>query len=292
MEESNDITNQSGGVSIEGDVRVGNDVVGRDKIVHITHSTTDEWLDVQYRMALDWDGKSSLRGINFSNRDFRNVKLPGCDLKGSRFIGTRLEGADLHEANLDETDFSEASLQDVNLRGARLYLSKLSINQLTEARSLRNAFMPDGRMYDGRLNLRVDLEDCSRDFWDAMQSIIAVKVQEEIRSMSYRKASLKERRGFHGLDNEIRGALGIEYANAMLRIYGDFGKDLDQRVSDYLAHWYGVSVEDFRDGQSWARLNNRGGFERVVLIYFFPYLIEKFLLVYIDETAQLWAQGE
>jgi len=86
---------------------------------------------------LGWLEDGSLEGAYLSYANLRNVDLSGADLDGARLTKAQLHGA--------------------NLSGADLVGTTLKVSQLAQVGSLRGASMPDGKLYDGRLNLKGDL---------------------------------------------------------------------------------------------------------------------------------------
>jgi len=64
-----------------------------------------------------------------------------------------LRRANLEKADLRGSDLRGANLSFANLRGADLRGAKVTDEQLSEAKSLKDATMPDGSRYDGRFNL-------------------------------------------------------------------------------------------------------------------------------------------
>jgi len=91
---------------------------------------------------LGWLEDGSLEGAYLSYANLRNVDLSGGDLDGARLTKAKLHGA--------------------NLSGADLVGTTLKISQLAQVGSLRGASMPDGKRYDGRLNLEGDLIEAAR----------------------------------------------------------------------------------------------------------------------------------
>ena len=68
------------------------------------------WID----LALNWDGKQSLRRADLRGADLRVVELPRSDLMYADLQKAILLGADLQQA-----DLWGANLQGANLRGAQ-----------------------------------------------------------------------------------------------------------------------------------------------------------------------------
>jgi len=80
------------------------------------------------------------------------MNLIGADLPFAILADANLNGANLNAANLQG-----AILRCTVLQGADLSSATVHWDQLAQARSLLGATMPDGLVYDGRLNLPGDL---------------------------------------------------------------------------------------------------------------------------------------
>lgn len=115
--------------------------------------------DEQYQIALNWDGKTRLRGFDLSGQDLSDVDLTGADLRGANLreavlIEANLRGADLRRANLGNADLSRAVLIEANLREAHL-----SENMLMKG-FLMNGLPPLFRDYlSGAARSEADLSD-------------------------------------------------------------------------------------------------------------------------------------
>jgi hypothetical protein len=123
-----------------------------------------------------WLTDGTLHRANLLRANLQKAFLPKADLRGVY----------LHKANL-----IDAYLQEANLTGAR----EVEDWQLATVKYLRKAILPNGKLYDGRFNLRGDLS------W-------------------------------------AHDKLGIK-------------KDDDQAMADF----YGVSVDEYLQGQTWATEN-------------------------------------
>jgi pentapeptide repeat protein len=84
-----------------------------------------------------WLDNGSLENAYLSYANLRGVDLTNADLEGARLTKAKLHGAYLSKANLEGTT--------------------LTVAQLAQAYSLLGTIMPDGREYDGRLNLEGDV---------------------------------------------------------------------------------------------------------------------------------------
>lgn len=97
---------------------------------------------------------ASLNGANLSGASLRgadliDTSLWGANLSGANLINTSLRGASLNGANLsgaslNGANFTGVSLLGVDLSGANLSNAKITRAQLKEAKSLKNAIMPNG----------------------------------------------------------------------------------------------------------------------------------------------------
>ncbi|MBA7467610.1 hypothetical protein ES707_02831 [subsurface metagenome] len=98
-------------------------------------------------------GGEKLLTIELLEADLQKVDLRGADLQGAslwvaKLQGTNLQGAKLQKAILIGANLQGAILWGANLQGANLRDAQVSPEQLAEARSLKNATMPDGTRYE------------------------------------------------------------------------------------------------------------------------------------------------
>ena len=114
-----------------------------------------------------------------SDGTLKNVALIHAHLEGADLMNADLEGVDFHQAHMEFADLSSANLSDAklvratlkganfsktNLTGADLFKASLvdaiglSQAQLRSAKRLIGATLPDGKLYDGRYNLKGDME--------------------------------------------------------------------------------------------------------------------------------------
>jgi hypothetical protein len=114
--------------------------------------------------ARGWLKDGSLHGVDLDGVDLQGVNLGGADLKRARLKGANLRGAALHWTDLGGADLSGVSLAGANLLWANLRDARgVTDGQLSGAYILRRATLPDGSHYDGRYNLRGDLDDARLD---------------------------------------------------------------------------------------------------------------------------------
>jgi hypothetical protein len=90
---------------------------------------------------------ASLNRVYFGDANLMEANLQDADLRYAGFYYARMITANLKNANLYEADFSHAVVSD---------------EQLAEAYRLYGATMPLGQRYDGRFNLKGDLEEAER----------------------------------------------------------------------------------------------------------------------------------
>jgi uncharacterized protein YjbI with pentapeptide repeats len=88
---------------------------------------------------------ANLKGAFLSDANLSRANLEWAKLQGANLEGANLERADLTYARLEGANLSDADLSRANLEGANLRRAKgTTNNQLEQARSLKDATMPDG----------------------------------------------------------------------------------------------------------------------------------------------------
>jgi uncharacterized protein YjbI with pentapeptide repeats len=97
---------------------------------------------------------ANLRGASLHKVDFHQARLQSADLSGVDLSDAKLTRARLMGADLAGAYLAGADMYKVNLTGAK----HLTIAQLAQVKRLFGAIMPDGGTYDGRYNLKGDLE--------------------------------------------------------------------------------------------------------------------------------------
>ncbi|MBT7071097.1 MAG: pentapeptide repeat-containing protein [Anaerolineae bacterium] len=126
--------------------------------------------------ARGWLSDGALQGAYISSANLENNSFTGGDLKGAHlsfsnlrntsWFETDLEGAfldhvDLRKASLSihavGPHYAEANLKNVSLSFADLSGARIRHEQFIQTRSLQNAIMPDGELYDGCYNLEADI---------------------------------------------------------------------------------------------------------------------------------------
>ena len=94
-------------------------------------------------------GGADLSFSSFHYSNLTGVELYGAVLHRTCFWGANLCGADFRDADTTETDFIYADLTD----------ALVTIQQLKQTFRLHGARLPNGIIYDGRFNLKGDIED-------------------------------------------------------------------------------------------------------------------------------------
>jgi len=87
---------------------------------------------------------ADLSGAYLWETDLSGTDLRGADLSGTDLRRADLKGAYLWEADLRGADLSGADLRRANLDGANLSFAKVTQEELDQAKSFKNATMPDG----------------------------------------------------------------------------------------------------------------------------------------------------
>ncbi|MBN1668386.1 MAG: pentapeptide repeat-containing protein [Anaerolineales bacterium] len=116
-----------------------------------------------------WLEDGTLKGIALCQARLAGADLVGANLNSVDLHQAQLEWADLSAIRLDQakltrTNLTGANFSQANLTGADLYKANLrgAINlvpaQLAQVKRLWGATMPDGQPYDGRFNLKADLD--------------------------------------------------------------------------------------------------------------------------------------
>ena len=182
LSEADLISNQATMVSLEGAELIECDVTNADitkatrgfdltnllpkksSVVGELFGTVNEWI---YRRSVTNATEENvfkaqlygavLRKVNLSKTVLAHSKFIWADLRETNFIDTDLSNADFEGADLTRVDFRGARLNGSNLCGANLTGAKISESQLRAARSLADATMIDGGIYDGHLNLSGDI---------------------------------------------------------------------------------------------------------------------------------------
>ncbi len=121
----------------------------------------DGSLQRAFLTSCNLDGNSftgaDLRRVSFSFASLRDTSWFEADLQGAFLDHTDLSNATLSMHAID-THYAEADLTGATLSSANLSGAKVRHEQLCKVRSLWKAKMPDGNLYDGRYNLREDIE--------------------------------------------------------------------------------------------------------------------------------------
>jgi uncharacterized protein YjbI with pentapeptide repeats len=244
-------------------------------------------LEDQYRIALDWDQERSLRGFNLTGRDLAQVELPNADLREATFSRANLTRADLSGSDLSGTDFQWADLhwanlqgvelRDGNLMGAFLWYSRMHGASLIGANfqraSLRDAQLQEANLSWANLqwadlswaNLRdanlgcVNLRGADLSSANLIGAFLGIVTPEGSvytqtdpvdewcqlaqRLVVVNRLHLLILPSGQRYDGRLRRPGDIERA-----LYASIDTDSDEAMSDF----YGVPVEAFVTGQTWA----------------------------------------
>lgn len=102
---------------------------------------------------------AELQGVNLSKTLAREANLEGANFWGSNLTEADLTGANLNGANFEfaiskgakfqNIDLRTTKLKGIDLTKANLTGSKIEPEQIEEIGSLRDAIMPDGKIYRG-----------------------------------------------------------------------------------------------------------------------------------------------
>ena len=101
--------------------------------------------------------RAGLKRVNFVSTNLDNANLVNADLIGAKIWYTTFKGANLQHANFmfkdkyslkDATNLEPATLMGVDFTGADLTESLISSKQLLGARSLSEAILPNGQVFE------------------------------------------------------------------------------------------------------------------------------------------------
>jgi uncharacterized protein YjbI with pentapeptide repeats len=219
--------------------------------------------------------KAELKNASLQKADLENVNLQNADLENAKVVGALLNNANLEKANLQNADLENASLQNailenaemagtilnnVNLERANLTGAKnLNDEQLEKAHCLKNVTMPNEHRYNGKYNLRGDLERiCSeisvapgwiekikspvQEFWDKSR---VRKIEEWLIKRIVALFTIKKFP--ESIQVDSRSGKVIKKDQITISDFPLFSK----RKAKLVAEWYGVSTQDFLKGQKW-----------------------------------------
>ena len=206
----------------------------------LLHQSTKALVPV-WRLGLDLS-EIDLQGEDLQRADLRGLDLRRADLRQSNLTKTDLSGADLfeadlskseaHEAQFHRTNLSRANLSEANLRGANLFNAKLCEAQL-HAADLSGASLRGANLGGA---------DLSGVFMSETNLWSAYVIDEQlVWASSLWHAVLPDGSRYNGRLN-LPG--DISWADTM--------KGIDNRDPAAMADFYGVSLDDYREGQTWA----------------------------------------
>jgi hypothetical protein len=91
--------------------------------------------------------KANLRGADLRGADLHHAFLEEADLREADLRGAFLDEASLNGANLSGARLAGANLSKAELRSADLKGAQVTAEQLAQAKTLKGATMPDGRVH-------------------------------------------------------------------------------------------------------------------------------------------------
>jgi hypothetical protein len=170
------------------DIGCGDQGIARRAILDITAKNLHHKGFLRYRIFEDAKlagamlASADLSHSSFYHSDFTGVTLWGAKLKMTSFSRCTLRGIDLRDADLDGAYFEYVDLTD----------ALVTPTQLQSANRLHGSQLPNGKIYDGRFNLPVDIQDAQTlgvDIADpvAMAKWYAMPYDQFMHSMDLRK---------------------------------------------------------------------------------------------------------
>lgn len=159
---------------------------------------SDGTLEGAFLLSANLDG-NSLTGANL-----KRVTLSYASMRDTSFFETDLRGAFLDNANFEGASFSqhaigphyaEADLTGAGMSHSNLKDAKIRNEQLVKTRSLWKTIMPDGSLYDGRYNLKDDINlhlKFAKDPKDPSEwaKFYGVSVEQYLRGQTWAKDNL------------------------------------------------------------------------------------------------------
>jgi hypothetical protein len=101
---------------------------------------------------------ASLQKAEMRRADLQNAQLDGANLAGANLQEAKLQQASLRGCNLSGVQMWHVDLTDADLTNAHIEDSQLRSRHEPIAARLRGAIMPNGERYNGRFNLKGDIE--------------------------------------------------------------------------------------------------------------------------------------
>jgi hypothetical protein len=179
---------------------------------------------------------ADLNSANLQNANLRYAKLRGVylwwsNMNSARLYRADLDGADIHSADLTSSDLRESSLKGskltgVNMQRAQMHGANLQDSYLRYSK-LQNAILTNTNLQGVR-----GLEDAQ---------LVVVS--------SLRGVTMPDGKRYDG-----RYCLQMDYVAAVL----ENGLDEVKNDPNVMAHFYGVSLEEYLAGQEWARKHLAG----------------------------------
>lgn len=148
---------------------------------------------------------ADLMEANLEGVDLQQAHMEFTDLTKANLTGAKLVRTTLQEANFSSTILRGADLFKANLKGAR----NLTHRQYMSAKRLIGAIMPDGSVYDGRYNLKGDIDflawaKVGRDDVDRIAELLGITVDAYLKGQQIGK-SLSDR-----LESQVEKILVID----------------------------------------------------------------------------------
>ena len=149
--------------------------------------STLSWICLRY---------ANLQGANLSTANLKNADLHKANLEMADLSYANLDNAKLTRAIMELVNLHKASLDGACLVGANLQGAKnVSNEQLARVGRMRGSILPDGNLYDGRLNLPGDFADASilhvnLNDPTAIAAFYGVSLEDFLRGQEWRQAHM------------------------------------------------------------------------------------------------------
>ena len=189
--------------------------------------------------AHGWLQDGSLRRAYLRGARLPGLDLSNADLREADLGRAHLQDANLQEANLQGTDFKLALMFGANLQGANLKRARLLATNLGCA-NLRRANLQEANLVAASLEgARLD----GANLEGALMNDLEIPREELSRAGQLRHAVMPDGTRYDGrmnLEGDIQTA-------------GNSGVETSDSAA--MAHYFGVSLEQYLRGQAWARTN-------------------------------------
>jgi hypothetical protein len=122
---------------------------------------SDGTLEGAFLISANLDGNSltmaNLKGAMLSFSSLRDTSMFETDFRGAYLDNVNFENATFSQHAVGP-HYTEADLTDANLSHSNLKGAKIRDEQMKKTRSLWRTIMPNGTNYDGRYNLKHDID--------------------------------------------------------------------------------------------------------------------------------------